>query len=145
MKDYTETLIETFGFTPRDAKEFQEGYLDVLDINGYNRPGLNCKPTGKDITLFGGIFYQIEHGGHRLITPDGRPVRALMVSSEAGTEKSESGEDCWRVNLVYPQFGMGNIIVALRGCDTSEWTVLFGVSDKNDRLMGAIETMCGWD
>ena len=125
-------LMESFKFDNKAAEEFVENFLKPMYDAGYNVPNRNCRPIdGKDVTVFGSVFEQIEKGGHKLVTPDGRDVNALYVAAERKVEKDEDGEDSVRIYILCPEFSMGDVIVALQNCESRNLTILHGISDNN--------------
>ena len=128
-------LVESFKFDNKAAQEFVENFLKPMHESGFNEPDKNCHPVeGKDVTIFGSVFEQIERGGHKLMTPDGRDVSALYIAAEKKVEKDESGEDSVRVYILCPEFGIGDMIVALQNCESRNLTILHGVSSPDHNI-----------
>ena len=134
---YVRRLQEILGMPEEEAKEFVNGYLDMMQSKGFNIPGTNGYLG--DLTFFGGIFYQIEMGGHQIITPDGREARMVMVASEGGVHKNSDGKDAWKIYMLCPALEMGPLVVAYRDCETEELEILFGLnSQKSPATPGSI-------
>jgi hypothetical protein len=122
---YIRRLQEILGMPEKEAKEFVNGYLDMMQSKGFNIPGTNGYLG--DLTFFGGIFYQIEMGGHQIMTPDGREARMVIVASEGGVHKNSDGKDAWKIYMLCPALEMGPLVVAYRDCETEELEILFGL------------------
>ncbi len=138
-RELVKKLIESFKYNNEAAQEFVENFLRPMYEAGFNEPDKNCHPTeGKDVTIFGSIFEQIERGGHKLVTPEGRAVNALYIAAEKKLEKDEDGEDSIRMYILCPEFGMGDVIVALQNCESRNLTILHGISDNNHVVSEAL-------
>jgi hypothetical protein len=121
---YVRRLQEILGMPEEEAKGFVNGYLNMMWTKGFNIPGTNGYLG--ELTFFGGIFYQIEMGGHPILTPDGREARMVIVASEGGVYKNSDGKDAWKIYILCPALGMG-LLVAYRDCETEELEILFGL------------------
>lgn len=122
---YVRRLQEILGMPEEEANSFVNGYLDMMWTKGFNIPGTNGYLG--NLTFFGGIFYQIEMGGHQIMTPDGREARMVMVASEGGVHKNSDNKDAWKIYMLCPALGMGPLVVAYRDCETEELEILFGL------------------
>jgi hypothetical protein len=127
---YVRRLQEILGMPEEEANSFVNGYLDMMWTKGFNIPGTNGYLG--NLTFFGGIFYQIEMGGHQIMTPDGREARMIMVASEGGVHKNSDGNDAWKIYMLCPALKMGPLVVAYRDCDTYELEILFGLNGPEE-------------
>ena len=105
------SLISTFGAKMRHLDNGLGSYLAWIDQKKINEPERDAFLG--ECRLYGSVFSQIEQGGHRMISPDGRPVRALVLFSEKEPVINQDGEFT-RVYMFCPQLGMGDITVALK-------------------------------
>lgn len=120
---HVSSLINTFGAKMRHLDNGLVSYLAWIDQKKINEPGKDA--FFGECRLYGSVFSQIEQGGHRMTSPDGRPVRALVLFSEREPVINQDGEFT-RVYMFCPQLGMGDITVALK--NETECFIEFGLS-----------------
>ncbi len=130
---YVKELINTFGANPnRHLDNGLVNYLAWLDQKGANKPGQNMTINNKQV-LFGSIFNQIENGGHNLLSPEGKPVRALILFADNEGVVYE-GKKYTRCYLFCPQLGLGDVTVILKK-GTEDIIIEHGISFSEGQSM----------
>jgi hypothetical protein len=135
---YVRKLQEILGMSETEAERLVKGYLTMMWNRGFNIPGTNGYLGG--LTFFGGVFYQIETGGHDILTPEGQPTKMVIVAAEDGVYKNSDGRDAWKIYMLCPKLRMGPLVVAYRDCETYNLEILFGLSpdESNSSVSGSL-------
>ncbi len=118
-RNLIQILSDTIGFERKDAEQFTDIYLAKMEGSGNDIPFLGNVKL-KDITLYGGIFVQIEQlKGHKAVI-DEQEVHYLKVVVDNEIYTATDGEDYWKVYIAAPELKKGGLIAVYENCDTSE-------------------------
>ena len=101
-RNLIQILSDTIGFERKDAEQFTDIYLAKMEESGNDVPFLGNVKL-EDITLYGGIFVQIEQlKGHKAVI-DEQEVHYLKVAVDNEIYTATDGEDYWKVYISAPE------------------------------------------